>query len=177
VTTPAAARRFVRAALESVETDPVVIETAQLFTDELVTNAIIHAHSKSYLLIRAAQERVRVEVTDPDDRLPAMGAPDPTPAAVEASSSSTASPPPGASNGPPAAAEPSWSNCQRSATRRPGLTPPTNRQAIWASVGRGVRRRMHPRRSLTLDHSGGRRVRPIRDDFVGLSSCAQKHFR
>jgi hypothetical protein len=33
VTTPAAARRFVRAALESVEADPVVIETAQLLTD------------------------------------------------------------------------------------------------------------------------------------------------
>jgi anti-sigma regulatory factor (Ser/Thr protein kinase) len=76
VTTPAAARRFVRAALESVEADPVVIETAQLLTDELVTNAIVHAHSKSYLFIRAAKDVVRVEVTDPDDRLPAMGAPD-----------------------------------------------------------------------------------------------------
>jgi anti-sigma regulatory factor (Ser/Thr protein kinase) len=76
VTTPAAARRFVRAALESVEADPAVIETAQLLTDELVTNAIIHAHSKSYLFIRAAKDVVRVEVTDPDDRLPAMTAPD-----------------------------------------------------------------------------------------------------
>ena len=76
VTTPAAARRFVRAALESVEADPLVIETAQLLTDELVTNAIVHAHSKSYLFIRAAKGAVRVEVTDPDDRLPAMTAPD-----------------------------------------------------------------------------------------------------
>ena len=76
MTTPAAARRFVRAALESVETDPVVIETAELLTDELVTNAIVHAHCKSYLFIRAVKDLVRVEVTDPDDRLPAMGAPD-----------------------------------------------------------------------------------------------------
>ncbi|HEV8624250.1 MAG TPA: ATP-binding protein [Acidimicrobiia bacterium] len=72
VTTPAAARRFVRAALESVETDPVVIETAELLTDELVTNAIVHARCKSYLFIRAAKGIVRVEVTDPDDRLPSM---------------------------------------------------------------------------------------------------------
>jgi anti-sigma regulatory factor (Ser/Thr protein kinase) len=76
VTTPAAARRFVRAALESVETDPVVIETAELLTDELVTNAIVHAQCKSYLFIRAAKGLVRVEVTDPDDRLPTMGLPD-----------------------------------------------------------------------------------------------------
>ena len=76
VTTPAAARRFVRAALESVEADAVVIETAELLTDELVTNAIVHAHSKSYLFIRAAQGVVRVEVTDPDDRLPSIAASD-----------------------------------------------------------------------------------------------------
>jgi anti-sigma regulatory factor (Ser/Thr protein kinase) len=76
VTTPAAARRFVRAALESVDTDAAVIETAELLTDELVTNAIVHAHCNSYLLIRAAKGLVRVEVTDPDDRLPSMAAPD-----------------------------------------------------------------------------------------------------
>jgi anti-sigma regulatory factor (Ser/Thr protein kinase) len=76
VTTPAAARRFVRAALESVEADPVVIETAELLTTELVTNAIVHAGSKSHLFIRAAKGVVRVEITDPDDRLPAMAAPD-----------------------------------------------------------------------------------------------------
>src|SRR5438309_7138458 len=77
VTTPAAARRFVRAALESVEADPVVIETTELLTDELVTNAIVHADSKSHLFIRAAKGVVRVEITDPDDRLPSMAAPDP----------------------------------------------------------------------------------------------------
>jgi anti-sigma regulatory factor (Ser/Thr protein kinase) len=75
-TTPAAARRFVRAALESVEADPIVIETAELLTDELVTNAIVHARSKSYLSIRAGKDVVRVEVTDPDDRLPSMAPPD-----------------------------------------------------------------------------------------------------
>jgi anti-sigma regulatory factor (Ser/Thr protein kinase) len=75
VTTPAAARRFVRGALESVEADPVVIETAELLTTELVTNAIVHVGCKSELFIRAAGGVVRVEVTDPDDRLPAMAAP------------------------------------------------------------------------------------------------------
>jgi anti-sigma regulatory factor (Ser/Thr protein kinase) len=77
VTTPAAARRFVRAALESVEADPVVIETAELLTDELVTNAIVHADSKSHLFIRAVKGVVRVEITDPDDRLPTMAVPNP----------------------------------------------------------------------------------------------------
>jgi anti-sigma regulatory factor (Ser/Thr protein kinase) len=77
VTTPAAARRFVRAALESVEADPVVIDTAELLTDELVTNAIVHAGCKAHLFIRALKGVVRVEITDPDDRLPAMAAPDP----------------------------------------------------------------------------------------------------
>jgi anti-sigma regulatory factor (Ser/Thr protein kinase) len=76
VTTPAAARRFVRAALESVEADLVVIETVELLTTELVTNAIVHAGSKSHLFIRAAKGVVRVEITDPDDRLPAMATPD-----------------------------------------------------------------------------------------------------
>jgi anti-sigma regulatory factor (Ser/Thr protein kinase) len=76
VTTPAAARRFVRAALESVEADPVVIETTELLTDELVTNAIVHAHCKSYLFVRAVRGVVRVEVTDPDERLPSMATPD-----------------------------------------------------------------------------------------------------
>jgi anti-sigma regulatory factor (Ser/Thr protein kinase) len=76
VTTPAAARRFIRSALESVEADPVVVETAELLTTELVTNAIVHAASKSHLYIRAAKGVVRVEVTDPDDRLPSMAAPD-----------------------------------------------------------------------------------------------------
>ena len=77
MTTPTAARRFVRTALESVEADPVVIETAELLTDELVTNAIVHAQCKNYLFIRALQGVVRVEVTDPDERLPSMAAPDP----------------------------------------------------------------------------------------------------
>jgi anti-sigma regulatory factor (Ser/Thr protein kinase) len=75
-TTPAAARRFVRTALESVDADPAVVETAELLTDELVTNAIVHAGSKSYLFVRAVKGAVRVEVTDPDDRLPAIAAPD-----------------------------------------------------------------------------------------------------
>ena len=71
-TTPAAARRFVRLALESVEADPLVVETAESLTTELVTNAIVHAGCKSHLFIRAARGVVRVEISDPDDRLPSM---------------------------------------------------------------------------------------------------------
>jgi anti-sigma regulatory factor (Ser/Thr protein kinase) len=76
VTTPAAARRFVRSALESVEAEPVVIEAAELLTTELVTNAVVHVGCKSHLFIRALKGVVRVEVTDPDDRIPEMAAPD-----------------------------------------------------------------------------------------------------
>ena len=76
-TTPAAARRFVRTALESVDGDPVVIDTAELLTTELVTNAIVHVGCKTQLFIRAAGDVVRVEVTDPDDRLPSMADVDP----------------------------------------------------------------------------------------------------
>jgi len=53
-----------------------MVETAELLTDELVTNAIVHAGSKSYLSVRAVKANVRVEVTDPDDRLPSMTTPD-----------------------------------------------------------------------------------------------------
>jgi anti-sigma regulatory factor (Ser/Thr protein kinase) len=59
VTTPAAARRFVRAVLESVDADPVLIETAELLITELVTNAVVHVGSKSQLFIRAAGGSVR----------------------------------------------------------------------------------------------------------------------
>lgn len=76
MTTPAAARRFVRSALESVEAEAAVIEAAELLTTELVTNAIIHVGCNSHLFIRASKGGVRVEVTDPDDRIPSMAAPD-----------------------------------------------------------------------------------------------------
>lgn len=75
VTTPAAARRFVRSALESVDADPRVIETTELLTTELVTNAIVHVGCKTQLFLRVVRGMVRVEVTDPDDRLPSMAAP------------------------------------------------------------------------------------------------------
>ena len=74
VTTPAAARRFIRAALGSVEADPVVIETAELLTTELVTNAILHTGCKSEMFIRAAGDVVRIEVSDDDPHLPSMAA-------------------------------------------------------------------------------------------------------
>ena len=71
VTTPAAARRFVRSALESVETDPVVIETAELLTTELVTNAVVHTGCPAVLrMLFAAGGGVRVEVADTSDRPP-----------------------------------------------------------------------------------------------------------
>lgn len=53
----------------------MVVETAELLTTELVTNAIVHVGCKSQLFIRAVGGVVRVEVSDPDGRLPAMAAP------------------------------------------------------------------------------------------------------
>ncbi len=54
----------------------MVIETAELLTTELVTNAIVHVGCKSHLFLRAARDVVRVEVSDPDDHLPSLAAPD-----------------------------------------------------------------------------------------------------
>ncbi|MGW4568168.1 SpoIIE family protein phosphatase [Streptomyces sp. NPDC004561] len=58
----ASARRFVRAALGGVAPD--VVETAELLTGELVTNAVLHARTEVEVRAKGAADRVHVQVTD-----------------------------------------------------------------------------------------------------------------
>ncbi|MFI2645546.1 SpoIIE family protein phosphatase [Streptomyces sp. NPDC018610] len=58
----AAARRFVRTVLEGA--DPEVVDTAELLTGELVTNAVLHARTEIDVEVRASGETVRVGVGD-----------------------------------------------------------------------------------------------------------------
>jgi anti-sigma regulatory factor (Ser/Thr protein kinase) len=68
---PGAARRFVRRVLEATDAE-VALDTAELLTSELVTNAVVHVGSSSELVITTMDGGVRVEVTDHDGRLPAI---------------------------------------------------------------------------------------------------------
>ncbi|MCO5968385.1 SpoIIE family protein phosphatase [Actinoallomurus soli] len=58
----APAREFVRSALEGVPPD--LVETAQLLTSELVTNAVIHARTEIEVRAWAADGRVHVSISD-----------------------------------------------------------------------------------------------------------------
>jgi anti-sigma regulatory factor (Ser/Thr protein kinase) len=63
------ARRFVRRALTRWDGEHDH-EDAVLLTDELVTNAVVHAHSPIVLVVRYDPPFVRLEVRDGSDRLP-----------------------------------------------------------------------------------------------------------
>jgi len=52
-----------------------VRDVARLLTSELVTNTIVHAQTDIDLLVHVDSERVRVEVQDEDDHLPAPSHP------------------------------------------------------------------------------------------------------
>jgi len=69
---PSVARRFVGAALRRWDTDPGTVDAAQLLVSELVTNAVVHASSDVRLVVSVRNARIRVEVTDHDDRPPQM---------------------------------------------------------------------------------------------------------
>ncbi|MFF7097972.1 SpoIIE family protein phosphatase [Streptomyces rubradiris] len=56
------ARRFVRSALRGVA--PEVVDTAELLTSELVTNAVLHARTEVEVRIWSHEGRVRVRVSD-----------------------------------------------------------------------------------------------------------------
>ena len=43
-----------------------------LLTSELVTNAFLHTHTETYLTVHLLTDRVRVEVVDGEERLPAI---------------------------------------------------------------------------------------------------------
>ncbi|MER6166316.1 SpoIIE family protein phosphatase [Streptomyces violaceorubidus] len=64
----AAARRFVRAALDGAPSD--LVGTAQLLVSELVTNAVLHAHTEVEVSVARLDGRVRVRV---GDRRPSRG--------------------------------------------------------------------------------------------------------
>ena len=63
-TAPGLARRLVVDALESTTVGFAVVETAELLTSELVTNAVIHGGSPTELCLSVSDGSVRVEVTD-----------------------------------------------------------------------------------------------------------------
>lgn len=65
----AIARRFARSALEEWG---LVAEDIALLVSELATNAVLHARSDFQIRIVATEERVRVEVTDHNTRLPSF---------------------------------------------------------------------------------------------------------
>jgi anti-sigma regulatory factor (Ser/Thr protein kinase) len=66
-----AARRFVRDVLMSRRVQDQVVDTVELLTSELVTNALIHARSAPELCVCLGDRVVRVEVCDAD-RSPAF---------------------------------------------------------------------------------------------------------
>lgn len=66
-----AARRFVREALAGWQR-PDLVDDVVLLTCELVTNAIVHARSRSTLRITLVADRVRVTVEDPGRETPRM---------------------------------------------------------------------------------------------------------
>ena len=58
------ARRFVRDVLEDNAVADEVVETVELLTSEVITNALVHARSAPELAVRVRREMVRVEVAD-----------------------------------------------------------------------------------------------------------------
>ena len=64
-----AARRFLREVLESWRCDRT-LEGVLLAANELVTNAIIHAHSEVELVVRLRAQVIRIEVIDGAEQLP-----------------------------------------------------------------------------------------------------------
>ena len=59
-----AARRFVRDVLVSRMVGHGVVDTVELLTSEVVTNALVHARSAPSLLVEVRPDAVRVEVCD-----------------------------------------------------------------------------------------------------------------
>ena len=66
-----AARRFVDSVLRESNLEELR-ETVLLLTSEVVTNAVIHAHTTVDLIVVVDHSRVRVEVSDDDDRKPEL---------------------------------------------------------------------------------------------------------
>ena len=69
-TSVGAARRFVRDVLMSRQVPEVVVDTVELLTSEVVTNAIIHGRSGPVLAVAVGERAVRVAVGDVSPELP-----------------------------------------------------------------------------------------------------------
>ena len=81
LSSPAAARAFVRSELEQQAVPEPPLETAVLLTSEIVSNALLHARTQVDLLLIMASSGVRVEVHDGNARQPRPPA---TPAPLDA---------------------------------------------------------------------------------------------
>jgi anti-sigma regulatory factor (Ser/Thr protein kinase) len=69
-TSVGAARRFVRDVLMSRQVPDTVVDTVELLTSEVVTNAIIHGQSAPLLAVTVDESLVRVAVLDRSPALP-----------------------------------------------------------------------------------------------------------
>ena len=69
-TSVGAARRFVRDVLMSRQVSDEVVETVQLLTSEVVTNAIVHGKSGPQLAVEVDGDVVRVAVRDLNPEVP-----------------------------------------------------------------------------------------------------------
>jgi len=69
-TSVGAARRFVRDVLMSRQVADPVVDTVELLTSEVVTNAIIHGRSGPLLAVQIKERCVRVAVGDVSPDLP-----------------------------------------------------------------------------------------------------------
>jgi anti-sigma regulatory factor (Ser/Thr protein kinase) len=69
-TSVGAARRFVRDVLMSRQVADGVVDTVELLTSEVVTNAIVHAHSGPQLAVTVDADVVRVAVRDLSPAVP-----------------------------------------------------------------------------------------------------------
>ncbi len=65
------ARAFMSETLSAWEC-PGVVETASLLTSELVTNAVLHAHSRVTVAVSLDDRRLRVEVCDDSPAMPVV---------------------------------------------------------------------------------------------------------
>jgi anti-sigma regulatory factor (Ser/Thr protein kinase) len=67
------ARRAVNSVLQASVWDEQCVAEAVLMTDELATNAVVHARSPYTLIVRLTGRRLRVEVHDGSTGFPKMG--------------------------------------------------------------------------------------------------------
>jgi anti-sigma regulatory factor (Ser/Thr protein kinase) len=72
-----AARRFVRDVLMTRMVEYQVVDTVELLTSEVVTNALVHARSAPELSIEVKRDVVRVEVCDRSAKEPVLMQPGP----------------------------------------------------------------------------------------------------